>query len=64
MLLSQNKELSNMRRGVSVIYKSIYMEAFQAIILLVHFAVRKYNSIEILRFLRGGYYDSGGEFHI
>jgi hypothetical protein len=46
-------------------YKSIYSGAFLAIILLARFAVFKYNSNKILRFLTGGYIDtSGGEFHI
>jgi len=65
MLLRLNKELPKMCKHVSVICKSTYMEVSQGIILLARFAVFKYNSNKILRFLTGGYIDtSGGEFHI
>jgi hypothetical protein len=54
-----------MWKHVSIIRKSIRMEAFRVIILLARFAVVKYNSHKILRFLTDGYIDtSGGEFHI
>ena len=45
-------------------YKNICKEVFKINILLARFAICKYNSNKILRFLTGGYIDtSGGEFH-